>query len=324
MTFNLKLPNKVNEINLFKKQNRGCILYSHSMKNLITIVADLPDFEIPFDFYVDDKAINMINLLSPIKEIKIDNNCMTIKGAKGNYKARFIEGNITLPNTDLENKITLDMYRIKIANRFTSTKETRPILTGVNVAANGDLYATDSYMAYRYKSGLQGDYNTNITIPRAFIDFIGTLFNENVELRFNENSCLVKKDNISYVSRLLSGKYPDVEKIFSRVNINNKLRFDVDDLQEKLNIASVLDFNGDYNVINLKNNTIKVKSENPYDAEIVVNYDNEYEFNIALPRLKMVLNEIDNTELKINYEGALKQLYIEENGNEFILLPVKV
>lgn len=323
MTFNLKLPSKVNEINLFKKENQGCTLYSYSVKNLITIVAELPDFEIPFDFYVDDKAINMINLLSPIKEIKIDNNCMTIKGAKGNYKARFIEGNITLPNTDLENKITLDMRRIKIANRFTSTKETRPILTGVNVAANGDLYATDSYMAYRYKSGLQGDSSVNITIPRTLVDFIGTLFNDKVELRFNENSCLVKKDNISYVSRLLSGKYPDVEKIFNNIKNGNKLIFDVEDLQEKLNIASVLDFNGDYNVINLKNNTIKVKSENPYDAEIMVKTDADYEFNIALPRLKMMLNEIDNTELKINYEGALKQLYIEENGNEFILLPVK-
>lgn len=324
MTFNLKLPSKVNEINLFKKENQGCTLYSYSVKNLITIVAELPEFEIPFDFYVDDKAINMLNLLAPIKSVNIDNICMTIKGTKGNYKARFIEGNITLPNLDLENKTTLDMYRLKIANRFTSNKETRPILTGVNIKSNGDIYATDSYMAYRYKSGVEAVELSEITIPRTFVDFIGSLFTENVELRFNSSSCLVKKDNVYYISRLLDGKYPDVERIFNNVKIGNKVVFDLEDLNEKLNIASVLEFNGDYSVINFKNNTIKVRTENPYDAEIVVNHDNDYEFNIALQRLKSVLINIDSNELKLNYEGALKQLYIEENGNEFILLPVKV
>lgn len=323
MTFNLKLPSKVNEINLFKKENKGCTLYSYSVKNLITIVAELPEFEIPFDFYVDDKAINMLNLLAPIKSVDIDNVCMTIKGAKGNYKARFIEGNITLPNLDLENKTTLDMYRLKIANRFTSNKETRPILTGVNIKSNGDIYATDSYMAYRYKSGVEAVELSEITIPRTFVDFISSLFTENVELRFNSSSCLVKKDNVYYISRLLDGKYPDVERIFNNVKDGNKVVFDLEDLNEKLNIASVLDFNGDYSVINFKNNTIKVRTENPYDAEIAVKSDNDYEFNIALQRLKAVLININSNELKINYEGMLKQLYIEENGNEFILLPVK-
>lgn len=327
MTFNLKLPSKVNEINLFKKENKGCTLYSYSVKNLITIVAELPEFEIPFDFYVDDKAINMLNLLAPIKSVDIDNVCMTIKGAKGNYKARFIEGNITLPNLELENKTTLDMYRLKIANRFTSNKETRPILTGVNVKSNGNIYATDSYMAYRYISGKtvsEENSKVEITIPRAFVDFISSLFTENVELRFNSSSCLVKKDNVYYISRLLDGKYPDVERIFNNVKVGNKVIFDLDDLNEKLNIASVLEFNGDYSVINFKNNTIKVRTENPYDAEIVVKSDNDYEFNIALQRLKAVLINLDSNELKLNYEGVLKQLYIEENGNEFILLPVKV
>ena len=323
----MNLPSKVNEINYLKKEDKGCTLYSYSKKNTIIIVARLDDFEIPHDFFVDDKAINMINLLSPIKSIKIDDNCMTIKGAKGSYKARFIEGIITLPNLNFNDYVSIEMDRLKIANKFVSTKDTRPILTGVNVNLNGNICATDSYMAYRYISGKtieESKSGKSITIHKSFIDYIGSLFDKEVDIYFNENTCMVSKENVYYISRLLSGIYPDIDRIYNSVKKLTKITFDVKDLNEKLSIASILDFSSDYCVINFKNNTLNVKAENPYNAEINVDYSNEYEFNIAMPRLKAVLSNIQKNEMVLDYEGTFKQLYVEENRNEFVLLPMRV
>lgn len=323
----MNLPNKVNEINYFKKEDKGCTLYSYSNKNTITIVAELPDFDIPHDFFVDDKAINMLNLLAPIKSIDIDNVCMSIKGAKGKYKARFIEGNVIAPNMNLENSITVDVERLKIASKFVSTNDTRPVLTGVNIKSDNSIYATDSYMAYRYISKQtvsEENANVEIVIHKSFIDYISSLYNDKVQIFFNENTCMVKKDNISYVSRLLEGKYPDINRIYNGVKKLNKIVYDVKDLNEKLNIASILDFSSKYCVVNFKNNTMNVKAENPYDAEIDVTYEKDYEYNIALPRLKAVLSNLQNDKMILDFEDNFKQLYIEENGNEFVLLPMRV
>lgn len=323
----MNLPSKVNEINYFKKEDKGCTLYSYSKKNTIIIVAKLSDFDIPHDFFVDDKAINMINLLSPIKSIKIDEICMAIKGAKGSYKARFIDGTITLPNLNFEECVRVEMDRLKIASKFVSNKDTRPILTGVNINLNGNICATDSYMAYRYISGRtieENKANKSITIHKSFIDYIGSLFDKEVDIYFNENTCMVSKENVYYISRLLSGIYPDIDRIYNGVKKLTKITFDVKDLNEKLSIASILDFSNDYCVINFKNNTLNAKAENPYNAEINVDYSNEYEFNIAMSRLKAVLSNIQKNEMVLDYEGTFKQLYVEENRNEFVLLPMRV
>ena len=172
---NIKLlPNKVNEINYFRKENQGCTLFSMSDKKTTVIICRLVDFEIDQDFCVDDKTINMIKLLNPT-DITIKDGTFFIKAKKGKYKAKLMKNQ--LKNIDIENKysINVNMNRLAIAKTYCSDNESKMALNGVNVNEYGDIVATDSYTCFRYlnkNAERTTDKPLNITIPREFIDFI--------------------------------------------------------------------------------------------------------------------------------------------------------
>ena len=189
-----KLPKKINEFNYFEKnENGGCTMYSYSSKSDMIIVCELNDFEIEENFCIDSKAIEMLKVLSPIDKVSI-NKSFNIKSKKGNYKGKIIgEVLFTKPKINFEHSFEADFNLLKIASSFCATNTKRIILTGVNVNSNGDINATDSFVAYRHVNEENvGKTCYTITIPKEFVDFI----NKNIDIKdkitinFNYNSCI--------------------------------------------------------------------------------------------------------------------------------------
>ena len=324
-----KLPKKLNEINYFKKEPFGCTLYSYSLKNDTTIVVELSDFEIDNDFCIDNKVVDMLRILSPITSIKVD-NVFEIKSMKGKYKANLLDNQLRKPNMDFTKEFEVDFDRVLMASDFVDTKGTRVVLTGININSNGSINATDSYIAFRY---INNDYkeqlgaNLSIIVPKDFIGFVAKEFSGKVKFEFNEQTCQLRKDNVKYITRLINGTYPSLDNIYNAKNNSQELVFDYKDFVEKYEVAKQVGQNSDkINCLRFSNNKFVALGENEFESELTTNSSIAYDFALSQDKFDKVFSKISsaNEKLKLNYTSSTRPLFFEDNGNEFLLLPIRV
>ena len=324
------LPKKLNETNFFKKnENGGCTLYSYSPRKNITIICELENFEIENDFTVNEKVIDMIRILSPITSLNITDKQITIKSTKGNYKARLLENTYMIPAFEFKDKITIDINRLKIASCFASTTG-KTILTGVNINSNGDIFASDSFIAYRYLANLdlpENAYEKSITIPNEFIGFVAKEFNETVDIYFSSNrtTCMICDKNIKYVSRLLDGIFPNVNKVYQNNVGGENLVFDLEEFKQKFNIAKEVGKGFEnYILLTFEDGKLIAKGNNEYEVELKPeNQSIDYSFAVAYDKLIPLINNVKNSKLVFKYVDGLKPLFVEDGQNEYLILPLR-
>ena len=327
-----KLPAKLNELNYFKKNidKKGTTIYSYSLKNQITIVCELDELEIENDFCIDSKTIDMIRLLSPIKEIVIDKD-FTIKSKKGNYKTKLISSNLMLDflNLKYEKTLNVNFEKLKNASQFVAKDNKRPILTGVNVTDLGDIIATNSFISFRYvnKEMIHIPRERSITIPSSFIDFIAKLSDsETITINFNRNNCMVQLDNVKYITNLLEGNYPSLDKIYATKIQYDEIVFDANDLKEKFFIAKEVgqDKNNEIIFFSLENDKLVSKGVNDFEA-ILKPLKNEvdYKFTVSLEYLNIIINNLKENTINVLYKQSDKPIFFLDNDNEFLILPMR-
>ena len=335
MIENYKLPKNLNEINFFKKEEKGCTLYSFSKKNEIVIVCKLEYFNIEKDFCIDNKTANIIKNLEPIEKIELKNDKIIVKSAKGNYTGKTFEDvlpHINLANNN-ENKVEIEAKRIKIAKDFVSQSKTKPVLCGISINSLGDIAATDGFTVFYYENNDNVLKNENkaksIIMSKEFADFILKDFkdDEKIELFFDNNKCMVQKENIIYISSLIDGIYPNIKGIFSSYVPDISAEYDLKELKEKLIFANELGKTIQGNVYcDFINEKLEIVGEDKF--ECVLNckcYDN-VDFRVDYLYLNKIIRNIEDDKLSIKHqsENRLKPIFIKtENNNKFILLPIR-
>lgn len=328
-----KLPKKLNEFNYFKKEEKGCTLFSYGIKSSLIIVVDFSELEIEKDFCVDNKSLEMLKLLSPC-EIEVENNNFIIKSKKGKYKSKLVENSTFVsPNLEFENQCNTNFERLKIASCFVSKSESRPILTGVHIDLNGGIEATDSFTAFRVVNNefnkVECDLDKSIVIPSQFIDYIAkNLYTEDkdITIYFNEKSCMIRTETSMFIHRLIAGKYPDLSRIFNNIKSNKTLRFYREELKEKITISKNLGVKmSNSNIcVTFENGRLIAEGENDFDCELLnLNNDNDYQFTLALEKLDVVIENLTNTEINIGYTGALYSLLFKDRDYEILLQPIR-
>src|SRR5699024_400037 len=128
----------------------------------------------------------------------------------------FDEGNepFNIHSKDLKKLIRQTVFAV-------SPMETRPILTGVNVTVTNNLItftATDSHrLALR---SFPTDANhiewDNIVIPGKSLQDLNKIFDENdehISMSVMNNQVLFSTKNTYFLSRLLSGNYPETSRL---------------------------------------------------------------------------------------------------------------
>ena len=327
-----KLPKKIGEVNYFVKDENGCCtLYSNSTKTQLNIVCKLDDLQIEESFAVDNKALEMLKVLSPITDVVVDGKTFTIKSSKGNYKAKLLNGELFIkPNMNFDYSFKANLNRLRIASQFCSKNDKKPIIMGVNVNSNGDISATDSFIAFRYinKEKIGENYNS-ITIPSEFIDFVSKVVDDSeVLIKFNKNSCAILIDNTYYISKLLDGNYPPLSKIFAVRNNAEHLQFDVKELREKISISKNVGESKEHPIyLTFENNTLLANGDNKFTSYLSENNQRtcgEYNFTITLNNFNVIINNVsDNDTMTIDYVDSVGPLFVEDNENEFLILTIR-
>lgn len=142
----------------------------------------------------------------------------------------------------------------------TSTQESRPILTGVNITIeNGTLktVATDSHRLSQRIIPITMPENLKensykVIIPGKSLVELSRIVEDQdtIEMMVTENQVLFKAENLYFYSRLLEGYYPDTNRLIP-TNSTTQLVMSASELLQATDRSSLLSHEGKNNVIKL-------------------------------------------------------------------------
>ena len=337
----------------FELTNTG--LFLTSTNNEISIKAFINEDKIEKidkcgDMVVSGKYIYEIVRKLPDEKITLEeifDSTLAISSSNSSFKLNC--NNISdYPNIELdENKSPVILSSSVLKNLIhqtvfaTSTQESRPILTGVNLKIEKDLLeatATDSYRLSKKTVKLKENISdkVNIVIPSRNINELNKLLEEDerkVELHIFNNKIIFKFNEIVFMSRLINGTYPDTSKLIP-AKFEIPLKVKLNSFYQAIDRASLLTNESDKNTIKLETDqdmvtissnipeigdvkeTLKVKNVNKKDIKI--SFSSKY----MLEALRYM--ECDEIEILLN--GEIKPIIIknvEDEGLIQLILPIR-
>src|SRR5690625_3695840 len=201
----------------------------------LTVIANIPlgeenSLEVIKEGAIVLPAREFLNIVRSLDngevELTVDDTKANIVRGKANFTIHGVNASeYPKINAELNGGFTVESRVFKdLLNKTgycTSTTETRPILTGVNLFSNsGNLGAvsTDSHRLSRiYGVEVEGElFEERITIPAVTVKELPALIGDSdtVSVAHNKNQIVVKGDETTIVSRLLEGIYPDTDRLF--------------------------------------------------------------------------------------------------------------
>ena len=270
---------------------------------------------------------------------------ITTNNSSFNLNCNKVEDFPNLELNDNKNPIIINQQVFKtIINQTvfaTSTQESRPVLTGINLKINNNILectATDSYRLAKKVIEINNDSNEelDIIIPtRNVNELIKLLDNddETMEIHIFNNKVIFKFNSIIMMSKIINGTYPDTSKLIpSEFKYTMKVKYD--DLYSAIDRASLL-------TNEIEKNTIKLESENDKIIltsnipeignvkEVVILTNNlEENLKIAFSSKYMMdaLKAINSDEIELLFNGPEKPIIIkniEDNSLIQLILPIR-
>ena len=334
----------------------NCIKFELTKEGLYLISTDN---EIAIKTFIDKKNIEKIDTLGEIVisgkyiyEIvrkldntsidieELDNNQILIKTDISSFKLNCNDVK-DYPNLDLEfikNPIIINQKVFKNAVNqtifATSNQESRPVLTGINLKIKDNIFqltATDSYRLARKIIEIDKKISENIDIiipAKNLLEIIRLLVNEedNIEIHIFNNKIIFKFNTIIIMSRLISGNYPETDKLITD-NFELKIKINLNDLYNAIDRASLLTNEDEKNIINFEsnNNNVKIHSNIPeignVEEKLIVVKNNDKDIRISFSSKFMMdaLKIFDTDEVELKFNGEVKPIIISDPNNDDLL-----
>lgn len=314
--------------NIVIDQTGNCVFQA---KYLNEIVKKLPDQQI---------SIEVKNHIAMIKSGKTEFN-LKVWDASEYPKLPEIDDNCSfLISSDLlRNLIRQTVYAV-------STSENRPILTGVNWNFDGNqltAVATNSHRLAQkiIKSSLEEiQIKTkpfNIVVPGKSLTELNKILDGSetqVKVVVTAQQILFQFKNLLFFSRLLEGSYPDTKKLIPQ-DMKTNLSVEVKSFHKAIDRASLLSKEDKGNIVKLEVNkscNMILSSNVPEIGKVEEELSGETfegeELKISFSAKYMMdaLKVMDDSSIKISFNGAMRPFIIKNATNDDILqlvLPVR-
>ena len=252
------------------------------------------------------------------------------------------------PNVALENsknfvKINTKLFKTIINQTAfaTSTDESRPILTGINIKITGDILecsATDSYRLAKKQAKLNeiAGETYNIIVPgKNIVEFMKILNegNEELEIHIFSNKVLFKQNNLLFQSGLVSGNYPNVNNLIPSDSFL-KITANLSNLYDVIDRASILTSDKEKNIVTLETNKnlLIVRSSSAeigrVEEKMNITKDNEEGIKISFSAKYMMdaLRSFEGDTVELAFEGEVKPIIIkdvEDPNLTQLVLPIR-
>lgn len=242
--------------------------------------------------------------------------------------------------------IVLNSQKLKNFIRQTSfaagVNEARMVLTGVCLEIdknNIQMTATDSYRLAKKVTTEEKEYpKTKIIIPSKSIEELSKILedeSEDVKMYFANNRALFEYKNISFVTRLIEGSFPDTSSIIPTEHIV-EITFNKGVLLSTVDRASLFTTQNNGSIIKLITNadgsvqiaSISTEIGKVVDEIVPLKMDKICNFQIAFSAKYFLeaIKAFDGAEVVIKFTGELKPFLLASNDDDKfiqVILPVK-
>jgi len=246
-----------------------------------------------------------------------------------------MEEPIQIKSKDLKTLIRQTVFAV-------SQMETRPILTGVNIAIKDNLLtftATDSHRLALRSIPLENHTmdDVDFVVPGKSLQELNKILDDEtsmIHLSIMQNQVLFYTDEVYFLSRLLSGNYPETARLIPD-DSKTTLHIFTKDLIHTIERAALLSNRDQNNVIRLDTldeNTIEISGNSPEIGNVkeqlgVISIEGE-ELKISFSSRYMLdtLKTIDSERVRIDFSGAMRPFVIktpEEDNILQLILPVR-
>ena len=213
-----------------------------------------------------------------------------------------------------------------------STQESRPILTGINIKIKDnqlEAVATDSYRLSKKVININESNNDviDIVIPKVSLMELLKILDEDdvIELHIFNNKIVFKFDNILFQSRLLNGTFPNVSTLIPddyTLEVNSNL----DELYSIIDRTSLLS-DSDKNIIQMEiaNNelitTCDTLQVGKVEERIIIEKNNNVDLKISFNAKFMMdaLKSFQGKKVTLLLTNETKQFVIKDPTDESLI-----
>lgn len=287
---------------------------------------------------LDGRIVN-IELLDGIKVL--------ISCGNSEFNLNCMDGN-EFPKLDMEEKkeaivITKSEFKnlINKTSFAISMQETRPILTGINFKINKnklECIATDSYRLAKKYLDLSNSINEdiNIVIPGKNLIELTKIIEDNdnnIEMHVFTNKVLFKFDKTLFQTRVLSGTFPDVNRLIPE-SFQLEVKVNATDFYNVIDRAALLTSEKEKNIVKFESNEneVLVSSNSPeigrVEERMEAEKNKEENIKIAFSSKFMMdaLKTIDSKNVILNFNNDVQPIIILDEKDKTLLqliLPIK-
>ncbi len=277
----------------------------------------------------------------------LDGIKVLISCGNSEFNLNCMDGN-EFPNLNLEEKkdpiiLRKDEFKnlINKTSFAVSSQETRPILTGINFKINKnklECISTDSYRLAKKQVILNKkvEEDINIVIPGKNLIELTKIIEDNdkeIQMHIFNNKVLFKFDNILFQTRVLSGTFPDVNRLIPE-SFELSIKTNTNELYNVIDRASLLTSEKDKNIIKFEceDNEVIVSSNSPeigkVEEKIYVEKNNNENIKIAFSSRFMMdaIKTIESKNVILNFKNDVQPIIILDEQDDSLLqliLPIK-
>lgn len=232
---------------------------------------------------------------------------------------------------------------IKQTNFASGVSEARVILTGVCFEIKNntvDVIATDSYRLAKKTITLDQEYpHLKINIPNKALDELEKILpetDEKAEIFIISNKALIKFRDISFITRLIEGAYPDTSALFPKEHLTS-LNFKKNDLLATVDRAALFTNMDSSNIIKIiikSNKAIQIASSNneigrvieeiiPLNIPEINNFQTAFSAKYFIEALK----SFEENQIEVKFTGEIKPFVIygvNDKSLVQLILPVRI
>lgn len=276
---------------------------------------------------------------------KDHNNIVTLRS--GNSKFDILGVDPTdfpdIPKIISDNFITINAKKfnnmIKKTIFAVAQDETKPVFTGELLSIENNeirLVALDGFRLAIRNDKIDRSYETNkVIIPGKNLSEISKILSDiddDVTIIFDDKSVQINTEEVTIVSRLLSGNFINYEKIIP-AEYKTRVIVDTREFQDSIERASVIlrDEKSNTVKLNISNNRIEITSSSEHGSvyeEMAANVEGlDIEIGFNSKYLIEILRAIDDESICMEFTNNVGPCIIKPiDGNSYIyfILPVKL
>lgn len=340
----------------FELKEEGLYLYSTDNDKAIKtfIKSDVIDkIEETGDILIDGRLfyeyIRRFNEKDIISLIDVDNFLeISRKDDNNQTDTRIVCRNVDeYPNivlNEAKNPIILSkkLFKTLLAQTLfaTSTQESRPALTGLNIVIKDNILsanATDAYRLAKKQIEIENkiEENYNIIIPTRNLNELLKMLSDNetdIEMHIFDSRIIFKFDDILMMSNLINGKYPDIDSLIP-IEYNTHIEIDASSFIKALDRVSLLSSEEDKNAVllTIKDNIINLSSNNPETGKsteqipCLNEVTNEVRVAFSSKYMMDALKSLNGLRIELLYNEELKPIIVRNIDDDkliHLILPV--